>query len=362
MNRTVPAIALTLGLIGWPCQLVSAQWVKQPTAGIPRLPDGRPDLSAPAPRAADGKPDLTGLWQLGIEVGYAANITADLAPREIQPWAAALSRKRLEDFGKDDPEITGCIPGGPRHITRGGLSKIIQTPTIIVILFEDLSYRQIFLDGRTLPRDPNPNWMGYSIGRWEGDTLVVTTAGFNDRTWLDFAGHPHSEALHMTERFTRRGVGHMDLQVTLDDPTVYARPLTFGAGGSLAVDTELIEYVCLENEKDRAHLVGRTETEKAVTVAPAVLATYVGVYQVEARPGSRQLTNGAATVFNVTLEDGQLLIDLRGKGKVPLIPLSQTMFSPRLLGTYEFVKDASGRVTHMLVHSAEEVLTAVRRP
>jgi hypothetical protein len=359
MNRAV--LAILLGLAGGCVCPASAQWLKQPTPGIPRSADGKPDLSAPAPKAPDGRPDLTGLWQLGIEVGYAANITADLAASDIQPWARELSKKRLEEFGKDDPEITGCIPGGPRHITRGGLSKIIQTPTIIVILFEDLSYRQIFMDGRELPRDPNPNWMGYSIGRWDGDTLVVTTAGFNDRTWLDFAGHPHSEGLRMTERFRRRDVGHLDLQVTIDDRAVYAKPLTFNAGGSLAADTELIEYVCLENEKDRVHLVGRTTEERAVTVAPDVLAAYAGVYQVTASSRSAQLSGGA-TVFTVTFEDGQLLIDLRGKGKVPMVPLSQTMFSPRLLGTYEFVKDGSGRVTHMLVHSAEEVLTAVRRP
>jgi hypothetical protein len=360
MDRS--ALLLAVGLAAYAGASPSAQWVKQPTAGIPRTPDGRPDLTAPVPKAPDGRPDLTGLWRLGIEVGYAANITAELSPGDIQPWAAALSKKRLEDFGKDDPEITGCIPGGPRHITRGGLSKIIQTPAIVVILFEDLSYRQIFLDGRDLPRDPNPNWMGYSVGRWDGDTLVVTTAGFNDRTWLDFAGHPHSEGLRMTERFRRSDFGHMELQVTIEDLAIYARPLTFSAGGSLAVDTELIEYVCLENEKDRVHLVGRTTEEKAVTVAPDVLATYVGVYQVQSPSTSAQLAAGPATVFNVTLENGQLLIDLRGKGKIPMIPLSQTMFSPRLLGTYEFVKDGTGAVTHMLVHSAEEVLTAVRRP
>ncbi len=340
---------------------ISAQWVKQPTAGIPRTADGRPNLAAATPKASDGRPDLTGLWQLGIEIGYAANITADLTAAQIQPWARELSKKRLSDFGKDDPEITGCIPGGPRHITRGGLSKIIQTPAVIVILFEDLSYRQIFLDGRELPRDPNPNWMGYSVGHWDGDTLVVTSAGFNDRTWLDFAGHPHSEGLRVTERFRRRDFGHMDLQVTLEDAAVYSKPLTFNAGGNLVPDTDLIEYVCLENEKDRVHLVGRTAEEKAVTVSPEVLATYVGVYQVQGPAGTRQLAGSTGASFAVTLEDGQLLIYLRGKGKVPMIPLSQTMFSPRLLGTYEFVQDANGRVTHMLVHSAEEVLTAVRQ-
>ena len=150
MHR-IAAIALALVLSPLPGHAAAAQWLKQPTAGLPRTADGKPNLAAPAPKTADGRTDLSGLWQLGLEIGYAANITADLAPADIQPWARALSKKRLEDFGKDDPEITGCLPGGPRHITRGGLSKIIQTPAIIAILFEDLSYRQIFLDGRQLP-------------------------------------------------------------------------------------------------------------------------------------------------------------------------------------------------------------------
>jgi hypothetical protein len=360
MHR-IAAIALALVLSPLPGHAAAAQWLKQPTAGLPRTADGKPNLAAPAPKTADGRPDLSGLWQLGLEIGYAANITADLAPTDIQPWASALSKKRLEDFGKDDPEITGCLPGGPRHITRGGLSKIIQTPALIAILFEDLSYRQIFLDGRQLPGDPNPNWMGYSVGHWEGDTLVVESAGFNDKTWLDFAGHPHSEALRMTERFKRRDFGRLDLQVTISDPAVYAKPLTLSAGGNLAADTELLEYVCAENEKDRAHLVGRTAEEKTVVVSPDVLATYVGVYEIPSGTDPGAGARGNTTVFTITLSDGQLLIDLRGKGKVPMIPLSQTMFSPRLLGTYEFVRNDRGVVTHMLVHSAEEVLTAVRR-
>jgi hypothetical protein len=356
MNRFRIAVVLSLAFVSTSAQ---AQWLKQPTPGMPRTADGKPNLGAAAPRAADGHPDLTGLWQLGTEIGYAANITADLAAADIQPWASALSRKRLEDFGKDDPEITGCMPGGPRHITRGGLTKIIQTPVVIVFLFEDLANRQIFLDGRQMPKDPNPTWMGYSIGHWEGDTLVVETSGFNDRTWLDFAGHPHSEMLRMTERFRRTSFGRMELQVTLEDPTVYAKPLTVAASGNFVPDTDLIEFVC-ENEKDRAHLVGRTAVEKTVVVPRATLATYVGVYDVtEARS---PITAGARQVFTVTLDGDQLLLDMRGKGKIPMIPLSQTLFSPRLLGTYEFVKDSNGKVTHMLVHSAEEVLTATRRP
>jgi hypothetical protein len=338
---------------------LSAQWLNQPTAGIPRTPDGKPNLSAPSLKASDGKPELSGLWRLGVEIGVGANITTDLPPDDIQPWAAALSRQRLGEFGKDDPEITGCLPGGPRHITRAGLAKIIQTPGLMVILYEDLAYRQIFLDGRQLPQDPNPNWMGFSVGHWEGDTLVVESAGFNDRTWLDFAGHPHTESLRMTERYRRRDFGHMDLQVTLDDPKAYAKPWTVSAGGTLAADTELLEYVCNENEKDRVHLVGRTSEEKKVTVSPAILAQYVGVYEVPSATAFD--TRAPRNVFSITLVNGELLIDLQGKGKVPMIPLSETMFSPRLLGTYQFIKNDQGVVTHMLVHSAEEVFTAVRK-
>ena len=335
-----------------------AQWLKTPTLGIPRDGAGKPNMAAPAPRAADGHPDLSGLWQLGVEIGYAANITADLPASSIQRSAAALSRQRLEDFGKDDPEITGCKPGGPRHITHGGLSKIIQTPNLILILFEDLSYRQIFLDGRALPVDPNPTWMGYSIGHWDGETLVVETAGFNDRTWLDFAGHPHTEALNITERFSRPRFGRLDLQVTMEDRAVYGAPITVSAGGNFVPDTDLIEYVC-ENEKDRAHLVGRTTEEKKVVVPREVLATYVGVYEV--RDARAPLLGGRNAVFTITLDGDQLFVDMRGNGKVPMIPLSQTSFSPRLFGTFEFVKDGNGRVTHMLLHAAEEVMTAIKR-
>ena len=346
----MPAFVTTLLMLCFASISLPAQWLNQPTPGIPRTPDGKPNLSAPAPKSPGGKPDLSGLWRLGVEIGVGANITGDLPPADIQPWVAALARRRLEDFGKDDPEITGCRPGGPRHITRAGLAKIVQTPGLLVILYEDLAYRQIFLDGRPLETAPNPNWMGYSVGHWEGDSLVVESAGFNDRTWLDFAGHSHTEALRMTERYRRRDFGHMDLQVTIDDPQAYAKPWTVSAGGALAADTELLEYVCAENEKDREHLVGRTAEEKKVTVSPEILAQYVGVYE------------APRNIFTVTLVNGELLIDLQGKGKVPMIPLSETMFSPRLLGTYQFVKNEQGVVTHMLVHSAEEVLTAVRRP
>jgi len=338
---------------------LAAQWLDLPTKGLPRNAQGRFNAAAPTPRGADGKPDFTGLWRFGAGVGYSANVTTDLAASDIQPAVAALSRRRLEDFGKDDPETVGCMPGGPRHIFNSGLVRILHTPTVMAVLYEDLSYRQIFLDGRELPKDPNPTWMGYSVGRWEGDTLVVETAGFNDRTWLDFAGHPHTEALRIQERYRRTNFGHVDRQVTFDDPTMYKRPWTIASNGNLAPDTELLETIC-ENEKDRVHLVGRTAEEKTVTVAPAILARYVGTYEV---PSANALdTQATKTVFDVTLVGGELFVDFQGRGKVPMIPLSETTFSPRLLGTFEFVKDASGKVTHMFVHSAEEVLRADRKP
>jgi hypothetical protein len=340
--------------------VLSAQWLRQPTAGIPRTADGKPNLSAPAPKTADGKPDLSGLWAMNTPAGYVGNIAADLQPGEIQPWANALFKQRIDDLGKDDPGTIGCLPLGPRHVIGGGtvrLAKVVQTPALLVVLYEDLAYRQIFLDGRELPKDPNPSWMGYSVGHWDKDTLVVESLGFNDRTWLDFGGHPHTEALRMTERFRRVDFGHISVQVTISDPGAYARSWSIATSMNLAADTELLEYVCTENEKDRSHLVGRTQDETLVKVPPDVLATYVGTY-VANSPDS----NIPISVFTVSLADDQLFIDFGGKGRLPLVPLSRNVFSPRLLGSYEFVADERGVVTHLITHTTEGDTKAVRTP
>jgi hypothetical protein len=236
----------------------SAQWLKHPTPGIPRLPDGKPNLAAPAPRTADGKPDLSGLWLTrGIYIG---NIAKDLKPGEVpfQPWAEKLYKERLENLGKEDP--TGrCIPGGvPRSTAVPYPFKILTTPNIVVVLYEAVhAYRQIFTDGRPLPKDPNPNWLGYSIGRWEGDTFVVESSGFNDNVWLDNQGHPATESLRVTERFNRKTFGSMDIQITIDDPKAYTKPWNVTLPLALQPDTELLEYICVENEKDYARLVGK---------------------------------------------------------------------------------------------------------
>ena len=191
---------------------LAAQWLNQPTPGIPRTPDGKPNLAAPAPRAPDGKPDLSGLW-LKISPKYSRNIAADLKPEDIQPWARALVEQRREDLGKEYMNVK-CVPLGPGYATSAEstgaeMMKIVQTPGLILILNPDLTYRQIFLDGRALESAPNPDWMGYSVGRWDGDTLVVDSFGFNDRTWLDARGMPHTEALRTTERYQRNTVGRM---------------------------------------------------------------------------------------------------------------------------------------------------------
>ena len=216
-----------------PCRLVpcavgdrlDAQWLKEPTRDIPRTADGKPNLKAPAPRTADGKPDLSGLWRFDSGA-YGGNVFADLKPEEIRPGADALYKQRMEDLARTIPRRSGaCRRGRERCLRAQGWTRIIQTPGLIAILYEDLTFRQIFMDGRALPKDPNPSFMGYSVGRWDGDTLVVDSIGFNETSWLDFGGHPHSEALRTTERLTRKTFGHLDVGRRFDDPKIYHAPV-----------------------------------------------------------------------------------------------------------------------------------------
>ena len=228
----------------------SAQWLNYPTAGIPRTPDGKPNLSAPAPKQADGKPDLSGLWQpAAILIG---DIAANLKPGSVpfQPWAEELYKKRVASNSKDDP-TAACIVGGvPRSDLVPYPFKVLHAPGMLVVLYEAVhSYRQIFSDGREFPKDMNPSWFGYSVGKWEGDTLVVESRGFNDRGWLDNFGKPATDALHVTERFRRKDFGHMDIEITIDDPKAYTKPWTVNLPLILRPDTELLEYICNENNK-----------------------------------------------------------------------------------------------------------------
>jgi hypothetical protein len=320
----------------------SAQWLNQPTAGLPRTPDGKPNLAAPAPRTADGKPDLSGLWTK-ISPKYSRNIAADLKRDEVHPWARALVDERRENLGKEYMNVK-CVPLGPGYVTAADstgaeMMKIVQTPALILILNPDLTYRQIFLDGRTLEESPNPSWMGYSVGRWEGDTLVVDSFGFTDRTWLDHDGHPHTEALRVTERYRRRDVGNLDVEVTFTDPGTYARPFTVAVRAELAADTEILEWVCNEGRSGLEHWVGKASDERKneVKVAPEILSKYVGTYE-ELQPYWR----AAQRVVQISVEDGRLVANMDGRGNVPLIATSDAAFTGLYGLGVEFIEGGAG--------------------
>ena len=237
---------------------VHAQWLNYRIPGVPRTPDGKVNLTAPAPRTPDGKPDLSGTWE--SEGGYFGNLAKDLKPGDLlmQPWAEAQVRENQRNLHKDDPMV-GCLPPGVPRINLGGNRgmphpfKVVQTPSLVVLLYEtstNQTFRQVFLDGRPFPADMQPTWLGYSIGRWEGDTLVVETAGLNGRAWVDTgSGHPQTDAARVTERFTRRDFGHMEIDITIDDSKAYLKPWRVKVPINLLPDSDLIETFC-ENEKD----------------------------------------------------------------------------------------------------------------
>jgi hypothetical protein len=236
-----------------------AQWVKVPTAGIPRTADGKPNLSAPAPRSRDGKADLSGVWEPEANK-YVRDIAADLKPGEVpfQPWAKALYEDRATGaHSKEDPDAN-CLPQGVPKINAAPAPwKIVQTPQTVYIIYEAFNlWRQVFLDGRELAKDVNPTWMGYSIGKWEGDTLVVDTRGFNGKAWLDQLGKPSTDALHVTERFHRKNYGQLEMRITIDDPKAYTKPWTVTQVAHLLPEDELLEFICNENNRDVAHLPG----------------------------------------------------------------------------------------------------------
>jgi hypothetical protein len=217
---------------------------------------GQGSTEPPAPRLAGGRIDLSGIWLGG---GPIANIADGLPPGETMPLLPGARAILDARQSKDDPQAN-CLPSGvPR--TAPYPWRIVQTPTHVFLLFEANihSYRQIFMDGRAHPPDLDPTWYGHSVGRWEGDTLVVDTIGFNDKFWFDFKGHPHTERLHIVERFTRPSAGTLVNRITIDDPGAYSRPFTVTFTARQAVGMELLEYVCNENNQDVAHLSGATE-------------------------------------------------------------------------------------------------------
>jgi hypothetical protein len=290
------------------------------------------------------------MWSIA-GLGQATNIT-DVA---MTPDAEALYRKRLESYASDDP-ATSCLPEGPRTGLAGlDPFRIVQVRNMTIVLHETGTYRQIFTDGRILPKDMNPTWMGYSIGRWDGDTFVVTTAGYNDKTWLDFVGHPHSEALRVTERYRRVDFGHMEFEATFEDPKTYAKPFTMKAVVNFVPDDELIENVCLENEKDRHKLVGNIADEKRTEkkVPPAVLAEYAGTYDVG--PLGNWIVSVAGDGLTIQIDNGL---------KQPVFAISDAKFVfPTTGGTVTFGRDPkkNNAVTHLFLTIVEGDFRAERK-
>jgi hypothetical protein len=274
-------IVVTLALLSVPLR---AQWLNFPTPGTPRTADGKPDLTAPVPRAPDGKPDLSGVWMHeltspeemrrlygavidaairvqvpGMEIGtqhkYARNLLLDFKPEESIVRIEASKIMQLRGAERNPAALCEEIFGFPLAGLLSEPIKIVQAAGTTLVLYEvNNLHRQIFSDGRTLPKEVDfPAFLGYSVGRWDGDVFVVETAGFNDRTRLDQAGHPHSEALRVTERFHRRDFGHLDVEMTFDDPKMYTKPFTVRIPHDLLPDADIFEMFC-ENEKDRSHM------------------------------------------------------------------------------------------------------------
>ena len=252
------SLLIVTGLAGG--VVASAQWEPYPMKNVPRLPNGKVDLQAPARRMPDGHVDLQGFWMPAPLVKYLLNLAADMKPEDIplQPWAKTLYQERIDNNGKDHPGVS-CLPSGiPEKDTIPDGLKIVQTPDLVVFLHDSRTiFRQIFTDGRSLPKNPQPTWQGYSVGKWEGDAFVVETIGQNGKTWLDMRGLPGTESLRVVERFTRPTIGRIEIKVTIDDPKAYTKPWDVNMAWTLIPDTDLIESICEENSKDKPHMVGK---------------------------------------------------------------------------------------------------------
>lgn len=324
-----------------------AQWLTTKTPGIPRTKDGKPNLKAPAPRGQNGKPDLSGIWRAEAG-GYFLDVTSDLAPDAISSWAAALARERAARFSTDHPSYR-CMPEIGATYNFGPF-KFIHSAGTLAMLPEGGPYRQILIDGRRLPEDPQPTWIGYSVGHWEGNTMVVESAGFNDLTWLDYSGHPHTEGLRTIERFTRTDFGHMEIQITFSDPMAYTRAWTINLQAELMADTELLETVCNENDKStgRHFVVTDDDRRKALSefVLPEdVLAAYAGSYNMK--------IDGKSIPASVVLEHGRLFVVPPAGGKFPIFAESETTFVVSAGAPLIFHRDASGAVTGFVIHTVE---------
>jgi len=323
----------------------ASQWLERPWPGIPRTADGQPDLAAPTPRTPDGHPDLTGVWEGPPPV-------ARLDPASLQPWATELARQRQEEFYRSRPYFQ-CLPSGPETEQSGGWKQILQTPAVIAILNDELTYRVIHMDGREIEANPLPSWMGYSVGHWDGDTLVVESNGYNDKTWVSRYGVSHTAALRVTERYRRPDFGRLELEVTFTDPEAFTAPWGFSTTMALAADTEMLEEVCERGSDDWTGSLSDAASD-AISVPIEVLERYVGVYS--------GIYNGDERTYEISLVDGQLhavvvgAYDAIGLGSAGLeqgaprilVPQSETLFEGLGLG-YRFIVDDEGVVTGLMV-------------
>lgn len=344
MPRILSCLLLLVASTG-----LDAQWFGLQTPGVPRTAEGRVDMAAPVPRTADGRVELSGLW---VPVDARGSFF-DAA--NIQDWARDVMAANESSFFQDDPRFH-CLPSGPSTLPAGasvgGMRRLVLHPTMLVELRGDMTYRQIFLDGRELEEDPLlPTWMGYSVGRWEGDTLVVDSNGYNDRTWLSREGLPHSDQLKMTERYTRHDFGHMTLEVSYDDPDTFTQPVQATIDIEFRADTELLEIVCNESETGRQHYSGTMDqAEKQLVEIPlATLQNYVGTYR------GVWLGNPITTEFFI--ENGELVLlrtprysDTGGNtdtARYKLVPQSQNAFDCSCGLGFVFHTDASGKATEV---------------
>lgn len=331
---------------------LAAQWLGVPTPGIPRTADGDPDLFAPLPRTAEGRPELTGLWRTVEERG-------DLRDEaKIQPWAREMMAAHERNYYRDGTQMQ-CLPGGPGYIVGGpggggSLRQIVQSPKVVAMLYGDLTYRQVFTDGRSLEPDPLPIFMGYSVGRWEGDTFVVESNGYNDKTWLHANGLAHTENLRVTERFRRLDFGHMEVDVTYNDPGTFDEPLHSVIEMEYAADDVILEIVCNEaTEGGVKHWVGDKLTDAratAIEVNSSLLEKYVGSYS--------GIWLEYPTTVDVTLEGDALFLSRNGGEKAELIPQSESTFicaACTWSQPYVFNSDGNGMAT-----SVEEVQVSGR--
>jgi len=268
---------------------LAAQWLKYPTAGVPRKADGKVNMSAPSPRMADGKPDFSGIWTTAEPNSRRAGLSSPQqtsGPREVQspdneespsdatasrqmanigidlpgglpyqPWLVPIVKERTDNLAKDDPHIK-CLPDNfIRAYGLPHLLKFVHTPNLLVVLNEmNAGYRQVFTDARPLPQDPTPSWQGYSSGKWSGDTLVIDTNGLRDDTWIDWIGSVVTQAGKVREQIRRPDFGHLEIQITVDDPKAYTKPWTVTLRERIVVDVELIDEICAENEQSLKHM------------------------------------------------------------------------------------------------------------